>query len=93
MQMIYQLDDPYDIDGWKKAFDAFDNRFDELIAQVTEHIPRQELLCLGGGPCRVCKECTRLRGEPCIHPDQAIASVETYGVEVNTYSRKCRSKI
>ena len=44
MQMIYQLDDPYDIDGWKKAFDAFDNRFDELIAQVTEHIHQEVMI-------------------------------------------------
>lgn len=84
MQMIYQTQHSFDVDGWKKAFELFDCKLQDVIAEIANHIPRKQLLYLGGGSCRVCEECTMKTGEPCRHPDQAIASVEAYGVEVNS---------
>ncbi len=84
MQMIYKIEDSYDVEGWEKAFELFNCKLTDVIAEIANHIPKKDLLCLGGGSCRVCEECTMKTGEPCRYPDQAIASVEAYGVEVSS---------
>ena len=33
--------------------------------------------------CRVCPVCGKRTGEPCRHPQQAISSLEAYGVNVS----------
>jgi len=83
MQMIFQMDKSNDIKGWMKAFKIYDQKLENVINNITEHIPKSELLCLGAGPCRVCEECTMKKNEQCKYPDKAIASVEAYGIEVN----------
>ena len=44
-------------------------------------LPR--VLHLGVGGCRMCEVCAKRTGEPCRHPDLAVASLETYGVNVS----------
>ena len=82
MQMIYQVQDSFDVKGWEKAFGLFDCKLQKVIDDISYYIPKNKLLILGGGSCRVCEECTMKTAEPCRYPDQAIASVEAYGVEV-----------
>jgi predicted metal-binding protein len=84
MQMIHPLEDSYDIEGWKRAFKDFDDRLNKVVMDLEEHIAKEELLCLGGGPCRVCEVCTMKSGDACRYPNQAIASVEAYGIEVSS---------
>ncbi|WP_242973038.1 DUF2284 domain-containing protein [Anaeromicrobium sediminis] len=84
MQMIYQLEDSYDVEGWRKALEVFDYKLRDIANQISRHIPREELLILGAGPCRYCEICTIKNGEPCLYPNQAIASVEAYSIEVSS---------
>ena len=40
------------------------------------------MLPLNAGCCRICGRCAYLDGEPCRKPDEAVASVEAYGIDV-----------
>lgn len=82
--MVYQLEDSFDLEGMNKAFSLFRAKLDELIEDITLHIPREELLCLGGGRCKICDTCTFASGEPCRYPHEAIASVSGYCIDVNS---------
>lgn len=63
MQMIYQTQDSFDVKGWEKAFELFNYKLREIIDEISNHIPKNELLYLGGGSCQVCEECTMKPGE------------------------------
>jgi len=39
------------------------------------------------GPCRLCKECMKLRGEPCVFGDRARPSMEGCGIDVYQTAR------
>ena len=44
-----------------------------------------DALCLGAGGCRICKQCAY--PEPCRFPDQAVSSMEGYGLFVTQVCR------
>ncbi len=44
-----------------------------------------EALCLGSGGCRICKQCAH--PEPCRFPEQAMSSMEAYGLFVTQVCR------
>ena len=44
--------------------------------------PGERSLHLAGGVCGLCEKCGKETGEPCRHPDLALASLESYGVDV-----------
>ena len=44
-------------------------------------------LHLSCGGCGLCVQCARVMDEPCRHPDRAMASLESYGVDVYTTAR------
>ncbi len=45
-------------------------------------------LHLGAGGCRVCPVCAKVTGEPCRHPDLAMRSLETYGINVSLLAQE-----
>ena len=50
------------------------------------------MLHLGAGGCHLCEVCAKKTGEPCRHPDRAVASLEAYGVNVSALARLCGMK-
>ena len=40
------------------------------------------ILHLTCGGCRLCPVCAKRTGEPCRHPDKALPSMESYGIDV-----------
>lgn len=38
------------------------------------------------GSCRLCEECTRVHGDPCIHPDRVRPSLEACGFDISKTS-------
>jgi predicted metal-binding protein len=58
--------------------------------QMIERSSIKDVLPLGVGPCKVCKECTYTDGEECRFPDKAMASVESYGIDVGKLLKGCR---
>ena len=81
-QTVSELEDSYDFEGMMEAGVALNQLMHRLRDQLNgEGLPR--VLHLGAGGCRMCEVCGKRTGEPCRHPDLAVASLETYGVNVS----------
>lgn len=81
-QTVSELEDSYDFEGMMDAGVAHNRLMVELRRGIdTLALPR--VLHLGAGGCRMCEVCAKRTGEPCRHPDLAVASLETYGVNVS----------
>ena len=81
-QTVSELEDSYDFEGMMEAGARHNQLMAELRRRLTE-APLSRVLHLGAGGCRMCEVCGKRTGEPCRHPDLAVASLETYGVNVS----------
>lgn len=82
IQTVYQLEDSFDFEGMleakkehKKIFNSISKRFDAIY-------PEHKKLSLGAGGCEYCEKCTYLENKPCKFPEQLIAPIEGYGIDV-----------
>ena len=82
MQTIGEREDSYDFEGMMEAGARHNQLMAELRRRIAE-VPLSRVLHLGAGGCRMCEVCGKQTGEPCRHPDLAVASLETYGVNVS----------
>ena len=81
-QTVTELEDSYDFEGMMEAGVALNQLMHRLRDQLNgEGLSR--VLHLGAGGCRMCPVCAKRTGEPCRKPDLAVASLETYGVNVS----------
>lgn len=81
-QTVSELEDSYDFEGMMEAGKAHNDLMVKLRERMnTEQLSR--LLHLGAGGCRMCEVCAKRTDQPCRHPDLAVASLETYGVNVS----------
>lgn len=86
-QKIYHLEDSFDIEGMIEGKKDFNN----LIQEVNElrlSFPVNTLL-LGAGGCFICERCACLDNTPCRFPDMAVASLESYGINVSKLALAC----
>ena len=89
-QTISPIEDSYDIEGMQEAakhhvyvgqrLEAF------LMLQLGKHL---HLSC---GGCRVCERCAKQDGLPCRDPERAMASMESYGIDVYNTCRPTKLK-
>lgn len=87
-QTVGQLEDSYDFEGMMDA----GQKHNDLAQQVREETSQAgytDVLHLGAGGCRVCSVCGQKTGEPCRHPDKAMASLEAYGINVSELAGLC----
>lgn len=58
-----------------------------VMKRIRQHIyalyEKQRMISLGAGPCLHCPKCACLDGKACYFPDEAISSLEAYGIDVN----------
>ncbi|MGI6261916.1 MAG: DUF2284 domain-containing protein [Acutalibacteraceae bacterium] len=89
-QTVGMLEDSYDFEGMMAA----GQRMNELTLAIRRRFGDQlhEALFLGAGGCRVCPVCAKKTGEPCRFPEQALASLETYGIHVSRLAELCGMK-
>ena len=81
-QTVTELEDSYDFEGMMDAGVAHNQLMIKLRDRLNgENLPR--VLYLGAGGCRMCEVCAKRTNEPCRHPDLAVASLETYGINVS----------
>ena len=81
-QTVTELEDSYDFEGMMDAGVAHNRLMVELRRGI-EGLNLSRVLHLGAGGCRMCEVCAKRTGEPCRQPDLAVASLETYGVNVS----------
>ena len=82
-QTIGRLEDSYDFEGMTAAGARHGRVIQDIARRLEDEKRLGRSLHLGAGGCRVCKSCARKDDLPCRHPDRAIASLESYGVNVS----------
>ncbi len=80
-QTVSPLEDSFDFEGMLEA-GRIHNRLARKLWDLTDGWG-VEALHLGAGGCRLCEKCAAVTGEPCRNPKRAMASLETYGVNVS----------
>ncbi|MCL2033360.1 MAG: DUF2284 domain-containing protein [Oscillospiraceae bacterium] len=86
-QTVNQLEDSFDIEGMEAAAKKHTTLTTAILKAVRPRLPGA--LILGAGACHVCKACARLEDKPCINPENAIASLEAYGIAVSELAALC----
>lgn len=81
-QTVNTLEDSYDFEGMMAA-GAEMNRLMATLRRKLAELDAGPCLLLGAGGCRVCPRCAKLDGQPCRSPEQALSSLEAYGVNVS----------
>ena len=72
----------FDMKGMLEAAKVHEKVFRALHDKIRQKFPGEEILPLNAGCCNICPKCGYLTQEPCRHPDQAVSSVEAYGINV-----------
>lgn len=83
----YPTQDSFDLEAMTAGAVDFDKTLRRIKAVCQESWPEKRFLLLGAGPCRHCKPCAYVDGEPCRFPDQAYPSVEACGINVVNLAR------
>ncbi len=81
-QTVHSLNSNFDIKGMLSAAQVHQKVFRDLLEKIRSTYPSEDILPLSAGCCSVCEKCAYLDKEPCRHPDQAVSSVEAYGMNV-----------
>ena len=90
-QSVGTLEDSYDFEGMMEAA----KNHAKLMAKIRDSVktmPLSRYKNLGAGGCTVCETCARRTDEPCRHPDQAVVSLEAYGVNVSELAKAAGMK-
>lgn len=80
-QAVYALEDSFDFEGMQAAGAAF-NAASRTIHHKAAKLMTLPWLHLAAGGCRSCEVCAKREGLPCRKPEEALASLEAYGVDV-----------
>jgi predicted metal-binding protein len=81
-QTIHSVASNFDMKGWFEAAKIHEQVFRSLLDKIRKEFPSEDILPLNAGCCHICERCAYLDGEPCRNPDQAVSSVEAYGMNV-----------
>lgn len=80
-QSIGKLEDSFDIEGMTEAglkHAALSRRIEKTAVPT---LPKGALHLTCGG-CRFCDSCAKSENKPCPYPGEALASLESYGIDV-----------
>jgi predicted metal-binding protein len=88
VQTVYQMEDSFDFEGMMTAADIHERVFRDIIAYIRSTGIVDPFFPLNAGVCRYCEECTYPDSD-CLFPDEALASVEAYGIDVTALVTAC----
>ena len=91
IQTIGHLEDSFDYPGMMASKDVHQNIFRTILSEVKQEKQVTRLLGLDIGCCNICDPCT-YPDQPCSKPEEALASVEAYGIHVNALLQMCGLK-
>lgn len=80
-QSIFALEDSYDFEGMFEAA-AKHAQLSQQVQQAVKPLLQEKFLHLSCGGCRLCETCAKRQGDPCRRPEDALASMEGYGIDV-----------
>lgn len=89
-QTIGELADSYDFEGMMEAgwqHNQLTSRLTRLFQADADAF--SAVLHLGAGGCRLCPVCAKKDNLPCRHPEEALSSLEAYGVNVSRLAAAC----
>ncbi len=86
VQSVQTLEDDFDWEGIQELGKRHGENFGRLYQRLREVWP--DLLALGAGGCKNCKECT-YPDHPCRFPDKMVYSMEGFGLFVTQVCRDC----
>lgn len=90
-QLIGQLEDSFDVEGMAEAKQSL-RRLSQSLRPVFVGEGIDRVLHLSAGGCGICRPCTKIKGEPCAHPDLAMSSLEAYGIHVSKLAARAGMK-
>ncbi len=85
VQTTMELEDDFDYETMQAAGERQKQLFREFTKRLKGQYPG--LLPLGSGGCTLCDACT-YPGAPCRHPDEAVPSMEAFGLWVSDVCAK-----
>lgn len=88
-QTVHQFSHSCDWKALRKAFKTHDESLKKIIKYFQDRYSIEEMLPLGAGPCSYCEKCACRDGEKCRFPDHAVASLESYGIDVGALMNLC----
>lgn len=80
-QTVGELEDSFDFESMASAARAH-NALALSLRREIEALGITDALHLAAGGCQLCEVCAKVQGAPCNHPEQALTSLEAYGVDV-----------
>ena len=90
-QTVSELEDSFDFEGMveakKKSYPLA-----QSLRKVFDDMKVTKVLHLGAGGCGVCERCAKQTGEPCRFPENAMPSLEAYGVNVSELAKAAGMK-
>ena len=81
-QTVHRVASSFDMKGMIEKAGVHERIFRDLLENIREKYPMEDFLPLSAGCCTICERCGYRDSEPCRHPDQAVSSVEAYGMNV-----------
>lgn len=81
-QTVNSIDDSFDYEGMVEA----KKRHTECVRRVNRALMDMDsanCLHLGADGCGLCEKCAKFEDLPCRYPEEALASLEAYGVFVS----------
>ncbi|MGN0493010.1 MAG: DUF2284 domain-containing protein [Acutalibacteraceae bacterium] len=83
-QKIYTIEDSYDFYGMVEAQKQFCDVMYK-VADTARDIFENPFI-LGAGGCKICESCAATEGKPCRFKEKALASLESYCIQVSELS-------
>ncbi len=87
-QTVHQLASSFDIKGMFEAARIQGVVCRDLLERIRTAYPSEDFLALNAGCCSFCEKCAFMEAQPCRYPDQALSSLEAYGMVVVELQKK-----
>ncbi len=80
-QTIFDLEDSFDIEGMGESANHHAAVSRKIEKAAKPFLPKGYLHLINGG-CHYCKTCAKVEDKPCVSPENALPSLESYGIDV-----------
>ena len=82
---VSPLEDSFDIEGMQEAGRNFTIVCQKVLSALRPSM--EGAFFLTGGGCGLCPQCAKPMGQPCRHPERALPSLESHGIDVYNTTR------